>query len=314
VLACMFVGSLYIWNIIDNLACLEGFRSRVYPLLKLESKWYPRNHPVTIRKRLCSVALVSLISPFSLLLFSAPPPRPGFDDGGPTLLELLGLHGTAIPSMIFFPALLVLILFAGSVYMKATDRTGKLLNSELLLSRDTWGFEDDNLQAFRNYIAAPLSEEIVFRACMCPLLVAGGFSQAAAIWISPLFFSLAHVHHILRGERVAMVILQAAYTCIFGWYAALLFLRTGHLLAPLLAHMFCNVMQLPRFQDIPHRVDKNICTGLYVCGVILFGCLLMWFTEPGWYHSVFFSHPTFTKELPHTYDHLEDDHELHEYD
>ena len=90
------------------------------------------------------------------------------------------------------------------------------------------------MQAFRNYIAAPLSEEIVFRACMCPLLVAGGFSQAAAIWvssypccslrtdrawlqISPLFFSLAHVHHILRGERVAMVILQAAYTCIFGW-------------------------------------------------------------------------------------------------
>lgn len=48
---------------------------------------------------------------------------------------------------------------------------------------------------------APLSEEFVFRACMMPLILQS-FSPLASVFITPLFFGVAHVHHII--ERLTM--------------------------------------------------------------------------------------------------------------
>ncbi|KAK1323699.1 CAAX prenyl protease 2 [Acorus calamus] len=52
-----------------------------------------------------------------------------------------------------------------------------------------------NVFAWRTYIVAPLTEEIVFRSCMIPLLLCGGFKTYKIIFFSPVFFSLAHLHH-----------------------------------------------------------------------------------------------------------------------
>ncbi|KAM3567031.1 hypothetical protein VYU27_010818, partial [Nannochloropsis oceanica] len=117
---------------------------------------------------------------------------------------------------------------------------------------------------WRNLVVAPLTEEIVFRACMLPLLYQASSSPSSLdspraipfvklIFLSPLFFGLAHAHHALQRVREGLppaqalleVALQVAYTSIFGWHAAFLFLRTGSLLPCILTHSFCNFVGLP---------------------------------------------------------------------
>jgi hypothetical protein len=36
----------------------------------------------------------------------------------------------------------------------------------------------------------PFTEEWVFRSCMCPLLICGGFSWTQTIFLSPFFFCI----------------------------------------------------------------------------------------------------------------------------
>lgn len=79
----------------------------------------------------------------------------------------------------------------------------------------------------------------------------------STIFLSPLIFGLAHVHHFYEFRitnpqtpiTVALVrsVLQFAYTYLFGIYATFVFLRTGSLLATIVVHIFCNYMGLPRF-------------------------------------------------------------------
>lgn len=76
------------------------------------------------------------------------------------------------------------------------------------------------------------------------------------IFLSPVIFGLAHVHHFYEfrithrqvplAAALARSAFQLAYTTLFGAYATFLFLRTGSLLAICLAHAFCNCMGLPR--------------------------------------------------------------------
>ncbi len=88
------------------------------------------------------------------------------------------------------------------------------------------------------HIHTPINQEIVFRACMLPLLRASllpssppsspNHANTRAILLSPLLFGLAHLHH--GWQRVARegvplkqallgVLLQFVYTGVFGWFA-----------------------------------------------------------------------------------------------
>jgi prenyl protein peptidase len=42
---------------------------------------------------------------------------------------------------------------------------------------------------------APVLEEIVFRGCMIPTLLAARWSPLTVIFTVPLFFGIAHIHH-----------------------------------------------------------------------------------------------------------------------
>ena len=42
-------------------------------------------------------------------------------------------------------------------------------------------------------------------------------------------------------------VFQLAYTSLFGFHCAFLFLRTGSLLPPIFSHIFCNVMGFPQY-------------------------------------------------------------------
>ena len=112
----------------------------------------------------------------------------------------------------------------------------------------------------RNLGIAPLVEEVIFRACVLPPLLASSLSPTKASWTAPLFFGVAHLHHFYEKYRhippiertnkiichlLLVVAVQWTYTTLFGAYESHVFVRTGSLSGVVLAHMLCNYMGLP---------------------------------------------------------------------
>ncbi|KAF8403268.1 hypothetical protein HHK36_011369 [Tetracentron sinense] len=185
--------------------------------------------------------------------------------------SLFGVYGIRVDHLwhaLVFPISVTSLLYAGSLVSKSL----LLVNSWKEQKDHGRGYPFDGIKivsqrfldwitsiassvlAWRNYVVAPLTEELVFRACMIPLLLCGGFKTYNAIFLSSIFFSLAHLNHFLELYsqqnysflKASMVVgLQLGYTVIFGSYASFLFIRSGHLLAPIVAHAFCNIMGLP---------------------------------------------------------------------
>lgn len=127
------------------------------------------------------------------------------------------------------------------------------------------------------------------------MLLRSGASLTGTIFMSPLIFGLAHLHHFYEFRithprtplpvAIARSLLQLSYTSLFGAYATFLFLRTGCLLAVVLVHTFCNCMGLPRLwgQLDPYWLregdpkvasSRKIWTGVYY--VLLVGGLIAW--------------------------------------
>ncbi|KAL8263354.1 hypothetical protein R6Q59_024703 [Mikania micrantha] len=147
-----------------------------------------------------------------------------------------------------------------------------------------------NISAWRMYIVGPLTEELVFRACMISLLLCGGFKPYTVILLSPVLFSLAHLNHLLESYmqrdssllKASMVAgFQLGYTMIFGSYASFLFVRTAHITAPLVSHMFCNFMGLPAF----FSPRTGLVSVGFVAGAISFVYLLFPLTSPALYND-----------------------------
>lgn len=132
---------------------------------------------------------------------------------------------------------------------------------------------------------------------MMPLLMQT-FQPSVAILITPLFFGIAHFHHLIehlrQGMRKSLAIqmscVQFAYTSIFGIYSAYLFLRTGHFVAPFIAHAFCNHMGLPDVQELLGQPEprKRLLIKLYVAGLIGWLFLLPVVTSPSWYSNTIY--------------------------
>ncbi|KAM0053540.1 putative Type II CAAX prenyl endopeptidase Rce1 [Helianthus debilis subsp. tardiflorus] len=147
-----------------------------------------------------------------------------------------------------------------------------------------------DISVWRMYIVAPVTEELVFRGCMISLLLCGGFKAYTVILLSPVLFSLAHLNHLLEYYmqqntsllKASMVVgFQLGYTVIFGSYASFLFVRSGHIAAPLVSHMFCNIMGLPAFFS---RRTWLVSVG-FVAGAISFVYLLFPLTSPALYND-----------------------------
>lgn len=102
-----------------------------------------------------------------------------------------------------------------------------------------------------------MSEELIWRAMIIPLHIISGFSAKQLIFLTPLYFGIAHAHHLydfrITNPQAPILIgilrsaFQFTYTSIFGFFAAFVFIRTGNVYSAILAHTFCNWMGLPRF-------------------------------------------------------------------
>jgi prenyl protein peptidase len=83
--------------------------------------------------------------------------------------------------------------------------------------------------------------------------------------------------------RPLQVLFQFTYTTIFGWYATYLFLRTGHLLAPVLVHALCNSLGLPPVVAMAQHRQRLLMLALLLGGAASFAWLLQPLTRPGLY-------------------------------
>ena len=85
-------------------------------------------------------------------------------------------------------------------------------------------------------------------------------------------------------KKTAIVIsfFQFFYTSIFGIYSAFLFVRTGHFIAPFIAHAFCNHMGFPDIPDLlaQKQPKKSIFLILYILGLSSWILLLPTLTDP----------------------------------
>ncbi|XP_071453877.1 CAAX prenyl protease 2 [Hetaerina americana] len=204
-----------------------------------------------------------------------------------TLWQLIGLRCTGLFPAMVLPLTLTMVLFTGPICMQAKIGLWKLYLEPLY-----WKNQLNNLIWLRNQVVAPLSEEFTFRGCMLPLLLLC-FRPMVAVVVCPLFFGVAHFHHMVEllhsGVELknALIVscVQFLYTTLFGAYSAFLFVKTGHLVAPFVAHAFCNHMGFPDFAELlsyrdPQRIGFAI---LFVLGLVAWCNLLDPITNPSWY-------------------------------
>ncbi|CAN1141976.1 CAAX prenyl protease 2 [Linum perenne] len=222
----------------------------------------------------------------------------------PSLLGIYGIRLDHIWQAVVYPLSLTSLMYAGSLVLKLmlvveswrehTEQGGHIgdfAKDQLQDFRAWMSSTITNVLAWRSYVVAPITEELVFRACMIPLLLCGGFKPYIVICLCPILFSLAHLNHWMElycqhnysfAKASLVVGLQLGYTVIFGSYASFLFIRTGHLIAPLLAHIFCNYMGLPVFFA---RKKGVLVTSAFTAGIISFSWLLFPLTQPDLYHD-----------------------------
>ncbi|KAL6154355.1 CAAX prenyl protease [Exserohilum turcicum] len=168
------------------------------------------------------------------------------------IVSLLGLWPVS-PLDTIRTMLLVMILFAGPLFEHG------IVDGEWREWIQLHGLRESlsSWIGYRNFVVGPISEELVWRSFIVPLHVLAHFSGKQIVFLTPLYFGIAHVHHLYEFRithrevplvvAIARSLFQFTYTSLFGFFAAFVFIRTGNVYTCVLAHAFCNWMGLPRF-------------------------------------------------------------------
>jgi prenyl protein peptidase len=256
--------------------------------------WAPdRNDPQVVRERFVRVGIASAIAPFIALLAAALPGGPR-DCPDVPLLTWFGVWGPGFGLAALLPLALTMVLFLGPLVMSWLERDPT--TSLFAKLHENWldivSSPVERDLALRQLVIGPLSEEWVFRACMCPLIESAGFSEGANVFLSAVIFGLAHVHHIFDDDvSYVTVAFQFSYTAAFGSYSAYLFLRTGQVAGPFLAHSFCNWQGFPAFHRIRGHPHQRTLAVAFVLGLGSFVALVTVdaFCRPALFSSAFWA-------------------------
>ncbi|PYH97507.1 prenyl protein protease [Aspergillus ellipticus CBS 707.79] len=206
-----------------------------------------RDAPSVIRARIRAVTSSCVVSSLAVLWLIIGKNDASFSEA----LHFLGWWPVSLVD-IFRSLLLTAILFAGPLFERGIAegewrewiRGGRVTSA--LRSWIGW----------RNYVAGPITEEAMFRSAIIPLHLLAKVDPDRIVFVAPLYFGIAHVHHFYEFRlthpdtpviaALLRSVFQFGYTTVFGWYATFLYLRTGSLPAVILAHTFCNWCGLPR--------------------------------------------------------------------
>ncbi|CAH2045173.1 unnamed protein product, partial [Iphiclides podalirius] len=277
-------------TILDYRACVFSVFASVFLTFAYVASLYvwrtnlSRDHPSTIKRRFFSVSCIMLLAPFVTRFFLKEEVLNKAD-----VYDQLGLRLPGFIAAMVTPLALTSILFLGPLTMQVISGTWKIYLEPIY-----WVASWQDLTWVRNHVMAPLSEEWVFRACMMPLLLQC-FDPYTAVFVGPFLFGIAHYHHIFEQMKAgfdlktALMIstFQFMYTTLFGAYSAYLFLRTGHFVAPLAAHMFCNHMGFPNFGEIFYYplLQRLLIISNFVLGFTMWCYLLTPLTAPQYYDN-----------------------------
>uniref|UniRef100_A0A3B5A2Z0 CAAX prenyl protease 2 n=1 Tax=Stegastes partitus TaxID=144197 RepID=A0A3B5A2Z0_9TELE len=247
-LACLYVGSLYVW------------RSSL-----------PRNHPSVIKRRCVSVLLVSALSPAVV--------KTWMHWVDVSVLELMGVRMEGFVPASILPLLLTMV----SPYLNLGFIFPDVQTWRLCVRDAVW---------LRNQVVAPVTEELVFRGAMLPMLVPCT-GPTAAIFVAPLFFGVAHFHHIIEQRRlgkdsmsvILLVAGQLAYTHFLRarLIKSVICVSKGHVVGPVLCHSFCNSQGLPDVTSALQHPERPALLFSYLMGILLFLVLLFPLTDPFFY-------------------------------
>ncbi|KAG8844032.1 hypothetical protein FRC20_003639 [Serendipita sp. 405] len=145
-----------------------------------------RNDPATIRARLMGVSLSTVVS---CLVFYGVVVTSGswkWSEVEPLQKTLSLLGFTRITQVPLGAWVLVPVMYAGPLYVQ-------LLDQELPFQK-YWSFKTsvapifDTWLGFRNIVAAPITEELVYRSCIVGAMKLSGASNFSMIFLSPLWF------------------------------------------------------------------------------------------------------------------------------
>lgn len=237
-----------------------------------------RDAPRVIQARVRAVGFTclvcTLITVYVLVTYGQATPR--------DVLRLLGVWPTS-PLDVARVAALLAVLFAAPLYERVVVDGDARAWSPAACKEGLF----DSWVGYRNFVVAPASEELVFRALTISLYLLAKVDPPRIVFLTPLVFGLAHVHHLVEfvqartpdGRRcpapqdwligVLRSLFQFAFTSLFGFFAAFVFLRTGNLFAAILAHAFCNWMGVPRLwgrlgqraPGPPHHLTPDVAQG-----------------------------------------------------
>ncbi|KAK9898725.1 Abi-domain-containing protein [Cystobasidium minutum MCA 4210] len=253
-----------------------------------------RDSPRVIKARMASVTVASIAS-LAAVASLAKQRNPSLSTKDVAALLGLWKPGMTLKetvTLIALPLGCTMSLFLGPLY-------GLYLEKRLPGMRN-FSFKNDvigtltSLVGLRNYVVGPVSEELLFRSCILGTAAMYGRGRKYLIFVTPLYFGIAHAHHayetyVLGGKTrqslqqgILRALFQTLYTSLFGWHASFLYLRTGSILPPILSHIFCNVMGFPQLgqslHDFPSR--KWVILGAYAAGIVAYSQTLWPFTQP----------------------------------
>ncbi|KAH9939484.1 hypothetical protein B0H21DRAFT_812760 [Amylocystis lapponica] len=294
--AVSYVGSLYL-----SRNARLSFKKSPAPQLRegeqrrqeREERW--RNDPDVIRARLLAASLSTVTSclvvqgtlwrlvggGFEVSLYAAS--MHNFLIALESTLARLGFSldfDSSSPLRALLPCLVTPVLFLGPLY---ADFLGSALpfQRHWTIARSLWPIIG-TWQGLRNYVVGPITEEMVFRSCAIAIYHLAGVSLTSMIFLTPLIFGIAHLHHAWEifnrygrtasAARRALLasVFQLSYTTLFGAHCAFLFLRSGSLLPPLAAHAFCNIMGVPQYTMhvayFPQR--RTAIKAAYLLGIV----------------------------------------------
>ncbi|KAL0576163.1 CAAX prenyl protease [Marasmius crinis-equi] len=299
----IYVGSLYVSKNARLSFSSKSSSTGGHRLREANERW--RDDPDVIRARITAVTIATALCTLLVWIVVW---RTVYGENsesvalaGKHALQLMGITSShpfswsITPSELWnniSPYLLAPLLFLGPLYAQFLVITHP---------KRTWSLSTHlrstymNIQGLRNCIIAPITEEVVFRACIVAVYHLGRISRNKMIWLGPLNFGVAHLHHAWdiynRFGRTGRALKQAAlttlfqlgYTTLFGAFCTFVYLRTASLYPVVFAHAFCNVMGFPDFNGDARIGTQNnrglVVKAAYLIGLVGFGFALSTWTQ-----------------------------------
>ncbi|KZV65651.1 Abi-domain-containing protein [Peniophora sp. CONT] len=254
-----------------------------------------RNDPAVIKARLLSVSIATVLSccvMHTILNSGLPDGLTVYcPDYAQTQLRSTTLHlGLFMRTRDVLASLVTPVLYIGPLY--AAYLAGDLpFQSNRSLGGQAYAQIEDWV-GIRNHVVGPITEELVWRSCIIAGYRLAGASRNQIIFCTPLSFGAAHLHHgyesyiKLGRTRKALqaaclnTLFQFTYTTLFGFHCAFLFYRTGSVVPPLIAHVFCNIMGVPQLpyelRQFPRKAQQ--IKFFYVVGILGYAAAMRWWT------------------------------------